>query len=546
MPPEANESVNALESIAKKLGGYTPQKDAQGKTVDPSKAMGDFENYLKTGVENAFKDLKIPFLEHIGSSRKNLKDFQNQLQALDKAGFKKAGVAAKALGGPLGLATTGMIAFGKTMWEFHKLILQTQMDVAKMSVATGDLSENTRNADIIFRTASQTVEKWGSDLKDVTGVLAETMRAGIKPTSDGIGKMLRNLMLVKTGFQVTNSTIGTTTKFLRQEQRIRKDVGLNIAGLTDGYKNLNMTADDYLKTVVKMSQGFIDFGISAATLSTELKNSIAVQYGATRAQKHMQEMVGGPRRAGMGQRAYLAEQLGVGQGLGGAARLAYGKGVDTNLGKGVLELAQKELGLGDISKMQGAEKWDAGAQAALFAKQFGISERTVYEALGLELKKPQETLVELGKKQIEVAEKNVETLGGLRDEITEFTDLMKSSKYFQLTEAGKKVREEGFKTAISPWNPLNRHSGGMIPRYHNGLAPDERQAILKAGEGVLNDYAGVPAAGGPDGIKALNEGKPLPSSGTQINVDVAIPVIKEVIEQALTNLMRENPTVMMF
>jgi hypothetical protein len=553
MPPRTRtteSSVNALESIAKKLGGFDATTAQKGAT-DPSQALKGFQDYLQNNLNKVFEGLEIPFFEQIGASKKGVQDFQKQLEALGDSGFKKAGVAAKALNGPLGIAVTGFVALGKTLWDLHKMVLATQMDIAKLSLSMGDMSKTTENADIAFKIASETASKWGADIKDVTATIAILLKSGIDPTDKSLKRMVSGLVTLKTGLQLSSGTVGSTAKLLRQEYRVRRNIVENIAGLTDGYKKLNMTADDYLKTVIGMSRGFIEFGISADILSQALKTTTARQYGAARAQAYVTEMIGGPRRAGMGQRAYLAEQLGIGKGLGGAAKLAYGKEVPAMLGTEVIKLAQRELGLGDISKMRGAEKWEAAAQASLFAKQFGITERTVYEALELPLRKPQQTLIGIGKTQIKLAEKNVEELGKLRNEWSKLGDWFKSQRYYGVTTEAKEEQKRLQKRMQSEIYGVSRykHDGGMIetpPKYHSGLAPNEQQTILKVGEGVLNDYAGVPAAGGPAGIKALNEGQPLQGGGTNINVDITIPILKEAIEQAIINVMRENPTVMTF
>jgi hypothetical protein len=61
------------------------------------------------------------------------------------------------------------------------------------------------------------------------------------------------------------------------------------------------------------------------------------------------------------------------------------------------------------------------------------------------------------------------------------------------------------------------HQGGVVnkwravPRYHDGLAPDERPAVLQVGEGVVS-RKGMKRLGSRT-LEALNQGAPLPAAG---------------------------------
>ena len=72
--------------------------------------------------------------------------------------------------------------------------------------------------------------------------------------------------------------------------------------------------------------------------------------------------------------------------------------------------------------------------------------------------------------------------------------------------------------------------------------------MLQVGEGVLNRYAGVQAAGGPAGVERMNKGLP-PSAGQggggggSYNINVNIPALRPYIERALNQALTENPNI---
>ena len=74
------------------------------------------------------------------------------------------------------------------------------------------------------------------------------------------------------------------------------------------------------------------------------------------------------------------------------------------------------------------------------------------------------------------------------------------------------------------------HQGGMV----TGLQPDERSAVLRTGEGVLTAQ-GVAAAGGPQGVNALNQG----SAGGQ-PLTVVFTASNRVMDGAVYNAMRSG------
>ncbi len=577
----------ALENIAGKLSdlGSAGQdllkdlKDVPKDVKNITKSFSQFKNIFGDFASFAQK-LKIPFLENIGTGIRGVESLTGGLDKLGKAGFPMASKGAAALSKSLGVVGVAVIAIGKTVLDFHKMIMQARMEIGKATLQMGEMSNVADKASTAFLIAEKTVRQWGANIDSVTNTLSKMIAAGFNPTEQEMEKMIGGMMMLKTGFQITDSVMMDSIKLMRQEYNVSKRLTMfGVAALTKKYKELNMTTSDYMQTLVGLSRSFLDLGIGIKTIKDEFDRASQMGLGVTRARQYAAEMIGGPRRAGVGQRAYLAERLGIGGGntLAGAAMLAYGRpgqipGLQgKSLGEKAIELGLKDLSnitTDEFKKLSTVEKYGMAQQVAMYVKQFGISERTTMESfkqLGLDIRIPQNTLIDIGKSQIKLAEQNVKELGQTRDVITKMHHTIKSLFYGvgagraqekkltqELEKSGfsqKEIRQLQFfgaptmkealksKTQESKAIPQMKHYGGMI-RYHDGLAPDERQAILKVNEGVLNAYNGVPAVGGPEGVKALNEGKTM---APNINVNIDIPVFKEYIEEAILRFFRENP-----
>lgn len=557
------ENINIPKFINEVVDSFTKLRDTLGTT------FGQFENSI-----GKISQLGIPFSKSLTESAHGISNLKSVVTDLTNKGIAPLGKAATALSGPAGIAATGVLVLAKGILDFTKMMADARVAMAEMSASVGsfgDLAGRTRET---FKLAADLAGKFNYKLDATQKIIGALVSAGIEPSAKNVRALIKDFSELQIGLGITANTTQSVVKYLRQEYNIKGNELARTLALIKGHKELNMTTDNYLQTVVNLARGMMDFGIGAYTISKNLRTAVTeIGLGSERAQAYVREMMMGPRQAGLGQRAFLAERLGVGGGnvLGGAAQIGYGM-QPAMLGKEVIKMASREMGFGNLPSREEmgrgtSEQWAMGAQIAQFAKQFGINERTVYEELGLPVKKQIEPLTDMAE---DTAEMNKTMTKGL-------TKIEESRYFLQKIEgwaqkqylgfAGKSEKEQlrmgargitelmkaipggggvGYVSdvllnATKANATKKKHMGGtlsMIPRFHDGVGPNEMMAILDKREGVVNPM-GMQTIG-ENGLNQINQGR---LSGTQINVSVNIPILKQLIEDAIMRIFRENPNV---
>ncbi|MDD5589362.1 MAG: hypothetical protein PHP92_04880 [Candidatus Nanoarchaeia archaeon] len=567
------EEINIPKFINEVVDSFTKLRDSLGTT------FGQFENSL-----GKISQLGIPFSKSLSESAHGISNLKSVFTDLTNKGVAPLGKAATALTGPAGIAATGVLILAKGILDFTKMMADARVAMAEMSASVGsfgDLAGRTRET---FKLASELAGKFNYKLDATQKIIGALVSAGIEPSAENIKALIKDFTELQIGLGITSGTTQSVVKYLRQEYNVKGDELVRTLALIKGHKELNMTTDNYLQTVVNLARGMIDFGIGAYSISKNLRTAVTeIGLGAERAQTYVKEMMMGPRQAGLGQRAFLAERLGVGGGnvLSGAAQIGYGM-QPAMLGKEVIKMASREMGFGNLPSREEMKKgtneqWGMGAQIAQFAKQFGVNERTVYEELGLPVKKQLEPLESMAGDAKEMSGKMT---GGLKVISESRYFLQKIEGWMQkqyLGFAGKSEKEQlklgakgitelmkampgggglGYATDIllnttkanaakkeSIKNNIEKkHMGGSlssIPRFHDGVGPNELMAILDKREGVVNQK-GMQTIG-EGGLNKINQGGAL--NNIQINVSVLIPILKQAIEDTVKRILNENPNV---
>ena len=133
---------------------------------------------------------------------------------------------------------------------------------------------------------------------------------------------------------------------------------------------------------------------------------------------------------------------------------------------------------------------------------------------------------------------------GLKNIFTDAWEGLKSA----VGLGGKRGGMLGFDTGIPGINFGGFHDGGLI-KAHSGLfvgpslKSDERKVIVKINEGILNDYNGMKAIGGEDGLNFANRNGYLPNSGkTEIHNTYQQQMNFEVVVDRDGNVMKLTRT----
>ncbi len=576
MPPQytpENASVsNPLINLDNQLNDISPSVEKLKKDFESLNRPFERVSGEVTKFSNIFKDFKVPFLEHVGSGIQGINSLSHSFQTLAMNGFPAMGKAATMLSGPLGIAAMGVVALATTIVKFYLEMTKTRMEIAQSTAALGDLSGIQEKTNIMYKMASLTVRNWGADIENLNKTMGVLTSAGISPASDEIAMMLLQTTALKTAYQLSGGAMSDTLKLYRQEYNEKDKAIFGMSKLTKGIKDLGISADDSIKKVVGIARSFIDLGIGVSDVDDAFKKTITeMKFGITRSEAYTKEMIGGPLQAGMGQRAWLAQQLNIGGNnpLAGAAMLKYapeGEFRDKNknlipVGEKVIEIGLKELGgitKEEFQKLSKIDKYGYAEMVSKFAEQFGISERTTMEAfskMGLDIRKPQEDVKEIGKQQLMVATTMSNTLGKLRSITQKISDDLASQKYALIGSghkiatsgmiisgqggAAKSINDAELAELLTKKKSIKKHFGGMIgpndvPRFHNGAS--EIDAKLLEGESVLNQNA--TSRLGKNTIDNVNAGGNVGQN--DINVYVNIPILKTVIEEAVTRVLREN------
>lgn len=546
---------------------------SQQNTKLPNKEFKDFSRILYD-----LKSVGAPLSNEFSNAARQVGNFQKLFSDLSQQGFKKFGVAAGALAGPMGIAATAAMTLASGIMEFTKMMAQARMEVAVLSVQMGTAGNVGEKLKQTFQLASELAGKYSMKVGDVTKIMSAITMAGIKidDADPALKNIIKDFTELQIGLGVTADVTQSTLKLFRQEYNIKDELLNRTLALVKASQSLNMTHSDYLRLVVNLTRGFITFGIGAMQTAHELeKAATTLGLGAERAQAYTKEMIAGPRQAGLGQRAWLAQQMGIGGGntLAGAAMLGYGQQTPTNLGITVIQQAIRSMGLGmefkEGQRLRGTEEeWGQAAQIAMFAKQFGIEERTVYESLGLPVKKQVDIMGDIGKdvKGIrEIMTKNLKDISESRWWLQQIRSFIDKEFYGFLGKSGAEQRKIlgniistiggpmtqgiaeigklGYEKFKSTTTKERKHGGGIIgdtPRYHNGIS--EIDATLLSGESVLNRNATRNL--GKENIDRLNSGGV--AGSTNINISVNIPVLKQYIESAITSCLRDNPQLIQF
>ena len=526
------------DEISKKLVGAL---DSLSSTIKSVKEAAKTTTEKLGGLVGNLSSLGVPLAKSLGSGIESGKKLGATFKTLGTMGIPGMTKAASALAGPAGIAAGAVIGIGKALIKLSVEMGQARMKLVELSGAVGGIGDITAAQTAMAFTyfaASQAIRAYSTGLEDVNQVVIELINSGIKPTAAYILVFSKGMLDMKYGLGMSTKAVGESIRYLRQELKIDKALITHTKSMIVGYEKLNMSMSQYMRNVLNLSKDFIHTGVNINTLSDSLQN--LSKGGTSRARRKTKEMNGAPRKAGWGQRAWLAGQMGMGATPGSAAMLAYGekdlsgKPIAEDMGSAVIKAVQKQMGLGDVEGLEtGKQKWESAALIAMFAKkEFGISEVTIYEKLGLPIKQQTNHVKATaeGVKELNAIEtESLKTLKEAKSGWQEFKDWFKSGQ-----------------TAVTGVVELNRHVGGMIPKYHNGLAPDERSTILQVGEGVLNNYNGVKAAGGPAGIERMNKGLPPVTGqggGGSYNINVNIPALRPYIERALNQALTENPNI---
>jgi hypothetical protein len=499
-----------------------------------------------TGLVSDLGAIGLPFAGAMEKGLKKTKAMESAFGKLSAYGIPGMTNATNKMGGAFGIAAGQIVQVTKAMVQFMMEMTKFRTEISvSMASLGGGLWDIKDKMATLYLTQSVMMEKYGLKAEEVTKTMKSLISSGIDPVKKATFAVLSHFVKLQLGLGLSRESLSSTAKILSQNFGVEiKKLHSNIIKLTVGYQRLRMTSSDYLQMVSNLTMGFINFGTSANEVSITLRNSASsLKLGVERAKIYTREMIGGPRQAGVGQRAWLSEQMGLGGGIGGAMQLAYGKDVAANLGKSFIEVAQREMGLGDVGKMKGREKWEAAGQIALFAKQFGISERTVMESLKMDIKNQVNPAKETAKNTAELVKLANSTLKDIekqRDIFSTVRDIFKAAP----TRIKSLYEQAGLKHTGG--EILKKHTGGGIPKLPSFQMGGEVPILAKAHEYMIREESVTPATKPLlENINQYGE-RGMGTGGGSLNVEVNLPILQPYIQEAINNALRENPNLLMF